>query len=356
MRTGGKLPEKPNSGSELTSGEKKRLSRRWIPILVFFGVVLFSWFFHRCSQPPISLPNPPDVVTTPGQKLGSLSPPPKPESVAVLPKTLGKKIFAPRETLATVSVKVDSVQDTIPFVYADPWGGRHFDSVTVTLHCREDCVLIYSLTDSLHFQSYAGPLTFRRSTPLWIAGITLQGHQSPAVYLDYVIEKNTKNCGLGSMPIGATGHEICVDIFEWPNQEGASPQEMVDQATAESSCQKVGKRLCSAEEWQEACQGPDRSRYPYGNQYDERYCSAQQKGPARSGYFPACRSYYGVYDLTGNHWEWTSTPDKDHEDYFLVAGGNWEAAEKATCSFRKYSFFPQNRYPGVGFRCCAEAK
>ena len=92
-----------------------------------------------------------------------------------------------------------------------------------------------------------------------------------------------------------------------------------------------------------------------GNGYNAHYCATRQLEPSRSGRSPACRSYYGVYDLAGNVWEWTRSPDAAHEDFFLVAGGNWEAAEKADCDLSKYSFYPQNRYPGVGFRCCAEA-
>jgi len=149
---------------------------------------------------------------------------------------------------------------------------------------------------------------------------------------------------------------VCVDVYEWPNREGANPTAMVSQEGAEDSCASRGKHLCSLDEWRAACEGPGQSSYPYGETYDERYCPAQQSDPSRSGRFPACRSYYGVYDLTGNVWEWTSTVDPDHDDFYYVAGGNWETAEKGTCRLAKYSFYPQNTYPAVGFRCCEEVK
>ncbi len=244
----------------------------------------------------------------------------------------------------------------MPYVYADPWGGRHFDSITVSLHCREDCVILYSFTDSVNLRSYNAPLTIRHNTTLWFAGLSAHGNRMQTTRLEYVIEKNPRNCSAGSMPVQVQGHAVCVDVYEWPNRENAQPQAMMNHDQAEDSCRSAGKHLCSEDEWQAACHGPEQSRYPYGQSYDERYCPAQQSAPSRSGRFPACRSYYGLYDLTGNMWEWTSTPNPQHSDFYFVAGGGWDAADNATCGMAKYSFYPQNRYPTVGARCCVEAK
>ena len=74
------------------------------------------------------------------------------------------------------------------------------------------------------------------------------------------------------------------------------------------------------------------------------------------GAFEGGKSPFGLYDVSGNVWEWTSTPNPERDNFFFVAGGNWDAAEKGTCGLAKYSFYPQNAYPGVGFRCCADVK
>jgi len=247
-------------------------------------------------------------------------------------------------------------KDTLPYVFPNPWGGRHFDSVTVGLFCREDCLILYSLEDSVHLRSYERPFTFRRTSRLWFAGVSAKGNRTPVTRLDYVIEKNPGKCKGNSMPVSVHGRDVCVDVYEWPNRDNAQPRVMVNREQAEDSCNSVGKHLCSLEEWRAGCQGPEQSRYPYGDSYDERYCAAQQSGSSRSGRLPACRSYYGLYDLTGNVWEWTSTPNPERDNFFFVAGGNWDAAEKGTCGLAKYSFYPQNAYPGVGFRCCADVK
>ena len=72
----------------------------------------------------------------------------------------------------------------------------------------------------------------------------------------------------------------------------------------------------------------------------------------RSGRKEQCRSWFGMYDMNGNLWEWTSTASKDHPNMFLVAGGAWNTNNESKCTDNKFSFYPQNQYPSVGFRCC----
>ena len=332
------------------STNPSRRRRRIIPWLVFLAILALALFFHRCSksEKPVSIPEPPkDSVAV----VHSASR----ETTVVMPpvRDIGRGGLRSAPTVAqTVPVPID----TLPYVFPNPWGGRHFDSVTVGLYCREDCLILYSLEDSVNLRSYERPFTFRRTTTLWYAGVSARGMRTPVMRLDYVIEKNPGDCKGNSMPVSLHGHDVCVDVYEWPNRENAQPRAMVSQHEADDSCRTVGKHLCSLDEWQAACRGPDQSRYPYGNDYDVRYCPAQQGGPSRSGRFPACRSYYGVYDLTGNLWEWTSTVNPSHDDFYQVAGGSWDGADNAVCGMSKYSFYPQNSYASVGFRCCAEAK
>src|SRR6185503_15968572 len=42
------------------------------------------------------------------------------------------------------------------------------------------------------------------------------------------------------------------------------PQGYVSGAQAAQACHGSGKRLCRADEWELACRGPARTRYPYG--------------------------------------------------------------------------------------------
>jgi sulfatase-modifying factor enzyme 1 len=340
-------------------GEKRR--RRWLPYSVFFVTLLLALLLHRCqeeSPPPSSILPPP--VSGPGvpQAPDTVA---APETTAVpkpIPNPLPPKP-APKPPDTIVAPRALAPVDSGPYLWADPWGGRHFDSVRVSLHCREGCVLLYSLEDSIHFKSYEDALVFKRNTTLWISGIDSLNRQAPAIRVDYVIERNPGDCAGNSMPLGAAATAaaskgtVCMDLYEWPDSDNAVARAFVSHKDAADSCKSVGKRLCSAPEWREACQGPDRDKYPYGSRYNENHCPAKEAAASRSGRFPVCRSYYGLYDMTGNLWEWTSTPAPD-ADFFMVAGGNWTAGNEATCGYSKFSFYPNVRYPFVGFRCCQD--
>lgn len=312
-------------------------------------------------------------------------PPPAVDTIAPeLPKPVLRPTQAHQPPPTVLPPDTASAADTTtPYIFADPWGGRHFDSVTVRAICRESCLVLYSLNDTAQFKTYDTPITFRRDTKLWLAGVREDGTRLPAIAIDYVIERDVGKCPAGMVPFeggdksgdnkkdanadknqsaqnksseGKEGPQACMDRYEWPNREDASPQAFVSWREAGDSCRAVGKRLCTLSEWQSVCSGPEAARYPYAARYDERHCPAKEAGPARSGHFPVCRSYYGTYDMTGNVWEWTSTPHSDREGFFMVVGGNWDAGDQATCSFTRYSFYPQNRFPMVGFRCCADAE
>ncbi len=352
-----KKPDDKKAEAENKGGKPRRWALFALVLLIALGLLV-----QRCWQDP----PPPPVWPTDTLKTSGL--PPKPDTIAIettaqpLPTEIKPRPTLPPKPIAKTpapdtATPAPQKQDTaLPYVYADPWGGRHFDSVTVRVICRESCLVLYSLTDTLQFKSYESPLTFRRNTTLWIRGLQNDGTQMEPVKIEYVITRDPGNCPVDMVPFQTSGQEICMDKYEWPNHEDALPQAFVSWKNAVDSCASVSKRLCTLDEWQNVCAGPENARYPYAARYDARYCPAKESGPAHAGHFPACRSYYGTYDMTGNLWEWTSTPYPEREGFYRVAGGNWEAGNEATCGLSRYSFYPQNRFNMVGFRCCDEAK
>ncbi|HKP94608.1 MAG TPA: SUMF1/EgtB/PvdO family nonheme iron enzyme [Fibrobacteria bacterium] len=349
-------PSGPEAEGARAAGPERR---RWLPYLVFVLTLLLALVFHRCQEetlPPAStLPKPP-AESGPPRPMVPVAPPetipaPRPEPADPEP------VKPPRPKDTAAAPRALAPIDSGPYLWADPWGGRHFDSVRVTLHCREGCLLLYSLEDSIHFKSYEDPLVFKRNATLWISGIDSLNRQAEPVRVEYVIERNPGACAGNSMPLSSPktpgGKAVCMDLYEWPDSDGAVPRAFVNQKEAADSCKSAGKRLCTEAEWREACQGPDKEAYPYGGRYNENRCPAKEAASSRSGRFPACRSYYGLYDMTGNLWEWTATPAPD-PDFFMVAGGNWTAGNEATCGYAKFSFYPTVRYPFVGFRCCQD--
>jgi thiol-disulfide isomerase/thioredoxin len=69
-----------------------------------------------------------------------------------------------------------------------------------------------------------------------------------------------------------------------------------------------------------------------------------------AGQKPYCRSPEGVYDLTGNLWEWVGASPEDA----LLVGGSFIDGEAATCGAKLERFGLQYAAPWTGFRCCAD--
>ncbi|MEZ6017188.1 MAG: sigma-70 family RNA polymerase sigma factor [Planctomycetota bacterium] len=97
------------------------------------------------------------------------------------------------------------------------------------------------------------------------------------------------------------------------------PVVMVTYADAEAYCAWVGMRLPTEFEVQCAARGASERAYPWGDQWqDGEYCaSAEQrsKRPSPVGSFRKGVSPFGVYDLAGNVWEWTSSPYTAYEGF-----------------------------------------
>ena len=149
--------------------------------------------------------------------------------------------------------------------------------------------------------------------------------------------------------------ESCIDRYEFPNIQGSSPLINATFTVAKQACKQQGKHLCSDTEWLEACTNQGTHRWPYGNTYlaetcnDHGWVESEIHGiVAKSGSYDNCVTPNGVYDLSGNLWEWTEKSNGGR-----LRGGGWElSAGLGQC--RSFSD-PGNDYHAgeVGFRCCA---
>ncbi len=150
----------------------------------------------------------------------------------------------------------------------------------------------------------------------------------------------------------------CIDRYEYPGP-GRRPRTRVSFYTAKKLCEKKGKRLCTELEWERACKGGRNYRYPYGNKFSASKCNTRNSSGANrsltsSGRFRGCRSRYGIFDMSGNAAEWTSSRYRGSSSSRTVRGGaanrpDWDVR----CASRR-SMSPSSSKSTVGFRCCAD--
>jgi sulfatase modifying factor 1 len=150
-----------------------------------------------------------------------------------------------------------------------------------------------------------------------------------------------------------------IDNFPYPNEDGAIPLTNATQAAAATLCAEQDKRLCSELEWERACKGPNNTTYEYGDVYRADRCGTGAAPALRpSGFRVACRSEFGVRDLHGGVWEWTSSPWGRGLARALatVRGGNAAAGELVGRCANAMGRAPDQESGVIGFRCCAGPK
>ncbi len=151
---------------------------------------------------------------------------------------------------------------------------------------------------------------------------------------------------LVDIPPGKEGRpffKVCIDACEYPNRKGETPRTNVSFDDARGLCKDRGKRLCTVDEWKWACSGLEEFPYPYGHRFDEDYCNTEgNKFVETSGERRKCISKFGVYDMTGNVFEW-------------VVKNNGEPAAMGGPLSKCHTVSPGgsgSAKPTIGFRCC----
>jgi hypothetical protein len=177
----------------------------------------------------------------------------------------------------------------------------------------------------------------------------------------------------------STPKHFCVDRYEYPNERGKQPTVAVTWDEARDLCANEGKRLCAAEEWTVACEGPQLKPYPFGFTRDATACNidkayimpdnaaydsprtraeevARVSQSEPSGSRDRCVSDYGVFDMTGNVDEWVLNEHgsaQGPEFQSGLKGGYWGPVRNRCRPMTTDHNHWHHGYQ-IGFRCCKD--
>lgn len=114
-------------------------------------------------------------------------------------------------------------------------------------------------------------------------------------------------------------------------------------------------RLPTEQEWACVARGPDGRAYPWGEEFGfdkanvaEEIGKRMQTTSVKT--YPQGQSPHGVWDMSGNVWEWTNSWYEKPGEFRVLRGGSWfSVPDYARCAFRGW-LIPGNFRPNVGFR------
>jgi formylglycine-generating enzyme required for sulfatase activity/serine/threonine protein kinase len=174
--------------------------------------------------------------------------------------------------------------------------------------------------------------------------------------------------------VSATGHPApshWPDGRPGPGEEllpvvNVSYQDAVKFAEWRSERDGVRYRLPTEEEWEYAARGGEQNNlYPWGNDWVTGRAGTKDSGatgPRPVGSYPEDKTRWGVLDMAGNVYEWTSSRaslypgsevqiDPSHRNWIIVRGGAFvtDYRQKPPSTYRDW-FEPSRKEAVIGFR------
>ena len=164
----------------------------------------------------------------------------------------------------------------------------------------------------------------------------------------------------------------------FPKGKADHPVVFVTWHNAREYCHWAGKRLPTDQEWEKAARGTDGRMFPWGNEFNASNANTplrwQEIGSIGDtmpvGSFEEGKSPYGLYDVSGNVWEWTASwyqaypgnkteSESYGERYKTLKGGSWFDCSFYKCGisapvFNRAFFARKVKNDSFGFRCAKD--
>jgi formylglycine-generating enzyme required for sulfatase activity len=177
---------------------------------------------------------------------------------------------------------------------------------------------------------------------------------------------------------GCSG-EAPTPTAEWNTKAFDNPERpvtFVSWCFAARFCKAAGKRLCGKigggaieaaarndpahSEWFASCSSAGTYKYPYGDAFNPSGCNGVGAGNGHSVAvfsLAQCKTPEGVFDLSGNVWEWVDSCEPNGS--CLNRGGGFNAADPqslacAASTVEGVATPKATTAVTIGFRCCAE--
>jgi formylglycine-generating enzyme required for sulfatase activity len=149
---------------------------------------------------------------------------------------------------------------------------------------------------------------------------------------------------------------------------------------AATFCKWMNKRLPTEDEWEKAARGPNGNIYPWGNEkldcnkavyglswskdcLKSKSLNLKLKYTKNVESLPNSKSYYGLYNMSGNVWEWVDTeyiphyfnkPKEADVTYKTIKGGSFGSSHKYLVTYSRRWERNYQRTIGTGFRCAKD--